>query len=62
MTIPLNPTEPWMASVIIVKLDDTIEQITQVALTSLCESRLADTDTMPIVLFPVRYQGDPVWQ
>jgi hypothetical protein len=25
VTIPLNPTEPWMASVISVELDDTIE-------------------------------------
>ena len=62
VTIPLNPTEPWMATVIGVKLDDTVEQTAQVALTSLCGSRLADTAAMSIALFPVRYQGDPVWQ
>jgi hypothetical protein len=45
-----------------VELDDTIEQTTQVTLTSLCGSRLADTVTMSIVLFPVHYRGDPVWQ
>jgi hypothetical protein len=60
--IPLNLTEQWMASVIGVELDDTVEQTTQVTLSSLCGSRLADTATMPIALFPVRYQGDPVWQ
>jgi hypothetical protein len=62
VTIPLSPTEPWMTTVIGVKLDDTVEQTAQVALTSLCGSRLADTATMSIALFPVRYQGDPVWQ
>jgi hypothetical protein len=35
--IPLNPTEPWMATIIRVELDETVEQIAQVALTSLCE-------------------------
>jgi hypothetical protein len=62
MVIPLNPTEPWMATVIGVELDETIEKTAQVALTSLCESRLADTATMPIVLFPIRNQEDPVWK
>jgi hypothetical protein len=26
VTIPLNPTEPWMTSIISIELDDTIEQ------------------------------------
>jgi hypothetical protein len=43
VTIPLNPTEPWMAFIISVKLDDTVEQTAQVTLTSLCGSHLADT-------------------
>jgi hypothetical protein len=51
--IPLNPTEPWMATIIGVELDETIVQTAQVALTSLCESRLADTTVMPIALFPI---------
>jgi hypothetical protein len=62
VTIPLNPVEPWMATVIGVELDDTVEQIAQVAFTSLCGSHLANTTTMPIALFLTRYQGDPVWQ
>jgi hypothetical protein len=49
--IPLNPVELWMGTIIDVELDETVEQTTQVALTSLCESRLADTATMPITLF-----------
>jgi hypothetical protein len=38
VTIPLNPIEPWMASVIGIELDDTVEQMAQVTLTSLCGS------------------------
>jgi hypothetical protein len=49
--IPLNPVELSMGTIIGVELDETVEQTTQVALTSLCESRLADTATMPITLF-----------
>jgi hypothetical protein len=62
MVIPLNPTEPWMATFIGVELDETVEQTAQVALTSLCESRLADTAVMPITLFPICNQEDPVWK
>jgi hypothetical protein len=54
--------EPWMATVIGVELDETVEQTAQVTLTSLCETRLADTAAMPITLFPIRNQEDPVWK
>jgi hypothetical protein len=49
-------------TVIRVKLDETVEQTAQVALTSLCESRLADTAVMPIALFPIHNQEDHVWK
>jgi hypothetical protein len=62
MVIPHNPMEPWMATVIGVELDETIEQTTQIALTSLCETYLTDTVVMPIVLFPIRNQEDLVWK
>jgi hypothetical protein len=62
VTIPLNPVEPWMATIIGVEQDDTIEQTALVALSSLCGSRLVDTTVIPIVLFEVHYRGDPVWQ
>jgi hypothetical protein len=62
MVIPLNPTKLWMANVIEVELDETVEQTAQVALTSLCETRLADTTAMPIVLFSIRNQEDPMWK
>jgi hypothetical protein len=62
VVIPLNPMEPWITTVIRVKLDETVEQTAQVALTSLCETRLADTAAMPIALFPIRNQEDPMWK
>jgi hypothetical protein len=62
VAIPLNLTEPWMATVISVELDETVEQTAQVALTSLCESRLANTAAMPIALFRMRNQEDPMWK
>jgi hypothetical protein len=39
-----------------------LNQTAQVALTSLCETRLTDTVAMPITLFPIRNQEDPVWK
>jgi hypothetical protein len=60
VVIPLNSMELWMATVIRVLLDETVEQTAQVALTSLCESRLTDTAAMPITLFSIRNQEDPV--
>jgi hypothetical protein len=62
VTIPLNLTKPLMATVIGIELYYTADQMAQVALSSLCGSRLADTAVMPITLFPTCYQGDPVWQ
>jgi hypothetical protein len=62
VVIPLNPTEPWMTTVIGVELDETIEQTAQVALTSLCETRLVDTAVMPLTLFLIHNQEDPVWK
>jgi hypothetical protein len=62
VVIPLNLTEPWMATVIGVELDETVEQTAQVALTSLYESSLADTAVMPIAFFPIRNQEDLVWK
>jgi hypothetical protein len=62
MVIPLNLMEPWMTTVIGVELDETVEQTAQVTLTSLCESRLADTAVIPIALFLIRNQEDSVWK
>jgi hypothetical protein len=62
VVIPLNPLETWMTTVIGVELDETVEQTAQVTLTSLCETHLVDTAAMPITLFLIRNQEDPVWK
>jgi hypothetical protein len=50
VTIPLNPVEPWMATVVGSDPDTTVEKTAHVALTS-CESHLTATTAMPITLF-----------
>jgi hypothetical protein len=62
VVIPLNPMKPWMATVIGVELDEIVEQTAQVTLNSLCESCLTNTAAMPIALFLIRNQEDPVWK
>jgi hypothetical protein len=60
--IPINLEDPWTATVIDIKLDDTVDQTAQVALASLCGSRLADIATTPIVLFLLCFWGEPIGQ
>jgi hypothetical protein len=58
VTIPLSLEEPWMATIIGIELDDTVDQMSQVALASLCGSRLTNTAAMSIMPFPVCYLKD----
>jgi hypothetical protein len=60
--IPINLDDPWMATVIGIELDDTVDQTAQVTLASLCESHHADTTATLITLFLFCYRGDLVWQ
>jgi hypothetical protein len=62
VTLPLSPTKPWGTTVIGVELDETVEQAAHVALTTLCESRLDDIAVMPIALFPICEQEEPMWR
>jgi hypothetical protein len=62
VTLPLSPTEPWGTTVIGVELDETVEQVAHIALTTLCESRFDDTAAMLIVLFLIREQEEPMWR
>jgi hypothetical protein len=59
MAIPLNPMEPWMGTFFSNKPDTTVEQMAHITLTSLCESHLAATATMPIALFLIQNQENP---
>jgi hypothetical protein len=56
--IPVNPTAPWTRAVVGGDWDDTVEKMAHVALTAMCEQRLADTTNTPIALFPIRDQED----
>jgi hypothetical protein len=60
--IPLSPMEPWGATVVGVELDETVKQAAHITLTTLCESRLNNTAAMPITLFPICKQEDPMWK
>jgi hypothetical protein len=62
MMIPLNQLDLWTGTVIDSEPDTTIEQTAHIALTSLCESHLAASAVMPIVLFLIQTQENPVWK
>jgi hypothetical protein len=62
MTIPINSEDPWMTTIISIELDDTVDHMAQVALASLCGSRLVDTAVTPIILFPFCFRGELVGQ
>jgi hypothetical protein len=54
MMIPFDPTEPWSRSIIGSEPDTGIEMMEHIALTSLCEDRLATTAALPIALLLIR--------
>jgi hypothetical protein len=62
VTLPLILTEPWEMIVVDVELDEMVEHASHVTLTALCEIRLDGTAAMPIVLFPIHEQEEPMWR
>jgi hypothetical protein len=58
LTVPFDPTDLWIGTIIGSDLNNTVEQTALVALTSLGESRLAATAEVPAVLFLIRNQED----
>jgi hypothetical protein len=56
--IPVNPMAPWTGAVVGGDWDDAVENMAHVALTAMCEQRLADTTNTPIALFPIQDQED----
>jgi hypothetical protein len=62
MMIPFDPTEPWSRSIIGSKLDTSVELMAHIALTSLCEDRLAASAALPIAFLLIRDQENLVWQ
>jgi hypothetical protein len=51
-----------LGSIIGSEPDTGIEMMVHIALTSLCEDRLAATAALPIALLPIQNQVNPVWQ
>jgi hypothetical protein len=62
VTIPFDPMDPWSGSIIDSEPDTGIEMMTHIALTSLCEDRLAATAALPIAFLQIRNQENPKWQ
>jgi hypothetical protein len=62
MTIPVDPMEPWLGSVIGSEPDTGVELMAHIALTSLCEDHLIAIAALPIVFLPIRNHENPVWQ
>jgi hypothetical protein len=60
--IPFDPTKTWSGSVIGSEPDTDVEMMAHIALTSLCEDRLAATAAFLIALLPIWNKENPVWQ
>jgi hypothetical protein len=60
--IPFDPMALWTWDVVDSEIDDAIEKMAHVVLTSLCECSLATTIATPITLFPIHNQEHPEWQ
>jgi hypothetical protein len=61
MVIPLNPMESWMATVIGSSWMRPLSRWHK-SHSPPYVSRLADTTAMPIALFPIHNQENPVWK
>jgi hypothetical protein len=61
VTIPFDPTEPWLGPVIGSEPDTGVELMAHMALTSLCKDRLTATAALPIALLPIWDQENPIW-
>jgi hypothetical protein len=60
--IPFDPTESWSGFVIGSEPNTGIEMMVHIALTSLCEDRLAATAALPIARLLIWNLGNPIWQ
>jgi hypothetical protein len=62
VTIPFDPTEPWLGSVIGSEPDTGVVLMAHITLTSLCEDHLIATATLPIALLLIQDQENPILQ
>jgi hypothetical protein len=61
VTIPFDPVEPWLGSVIGSEFETSVEMMLHIALTSLCEDRLTATAALATALLSIRDQRNPIW-
>jgi hypothetical protein len=54
VTIPFDPMEPWLGSIINSKPDTNVEMMAHIVLTSSCEDRLAAIAALPIALLLIQ--------
>jgi hypothetical protein len=54
--IPHDPVHPWLGSIIDSEPNTGVEMIVHIALTSVCEDRLAATAALPIALLLIQNQ------
>jgi hypothetical protein len=60
--IPFDPMVAWTGVITGTEIDNAIEKMAHVVLTSLCEHCLTATVDMPTTLVPIHDQEDPEWQ
>jgi hypothetical protein len=60
--IPFNPMVPSTGAIAGSEIDDAVEKMAHVVLTSLCDRSLAATIDMLIMLVPIHDPKDPEWQ
>jgi hypothetical protein len=60
--IPFDQEDLRTGTIVGSEHDTTIKQAAHITLTSLCESRLISTAVMPITLFPIQNQENPMWK
>jgi hypothetical protein len=61
VVIPFDPAEPYLGVVIGIGLDDGVEKMAHIALTTFCERHLTGTAGTPLALLLIRNQEDPLW-
>jgi hypothetical protein len=62
MTIPIDPSEPSLGSVITNEPNTAIQMMVHAALTYLSESCLTATVALHVALLLIWYQENPMWQ
>jgi hypothetical protein len=60
--IPFDPTVPFRGAIISNDVDDAVEKMAHVALTTFCERSLTMTADTSLALFPIHNQEEPVCQ